>query len=192
MQIRSMALIIGTAFAGAALAQGNGIGAIRIDPATAKAGQEVKITVDAQGEAPSFCGLAIDFGDGDTRDVKIAHDAEKFPVTVTKTYAKAGTYTVKAYGRKITTHFPCNGKAEATLTVAAAKGAAAAGAAPAAGAAAVTAAACPPGYALKGTVSRSGEYTCKAKPVAPTACVDGLEPFASGDTLGCRKAKARK
>ena len=187
MQIKSLALAIGISFAGTALAAG-GIGSVKIEPAAAKAGQEIKVTVAAEGEAPGFCGLAIDFGDGDSRDIKIDSGEAKFPVTIAKTYAKAGNYSVKAYGKKITTHFPCAGKAEAALTVAAAAPAVAAGAA----AAPTAAPACPTGYALKGAVGKAGDYTCKARPVAPAACATGLEAFAAGDSLGCRKAKAKK
>lgn len=185
MQIRSLALAIGISFAGTAIAAG-GIGSVKIEPAAAKAGQEVKVTVAAEGEAPGFCGLAIDFGDGDSRDIKIDSGEAKFPLTIAKTYAKAGNYSVKAYGKKITTHFACSGKAEAALTVAAPAPA------PAATAAAPAAPTCPTGYALKGAVGKAGDYTCKARPLAPTACAAGLEAFAAGDSLGCRKAKGRK
>ena len=37
-----------------ALAQQGGIGAIKVEPSPVRAGQEVKITISAEGEAPRF------------------------------------------------------------------------------------------------------------------------------------------
>lgn len=158
--------------------QGGGIGAVTASSTTVKPGQEVKVTVSAEGEAPTFCGLAVDFGDDDVRQIKIATGESQFPVTVTKTYTKSGLYTVRAFGKKITTHFPCNGKAEVRVMVEAA----------AAGPA------CPEGYKLQGKAGKAGDYTCKAgkgakMPDKPMACADGLEAFQSKTAAGCRKAK---
>ena len=171
-----------------AFAQSGGIGAIKVEPSPVRAGQEVKITISAEGEAPAFCGMEVDFGDGsESRNIKIGSDHNQFPVTITKTYAKAGSYRIKAEGKKITTHFKCLGKAKVGLVVEADP------------AAKPVAPACPEGYKMTGKAGKAGDFTCKggkgAKPPAkPLACADGLEYFANDKSqqLGCRKMKAQK
>lgn len=172
-----------------AFAQQGSIGAVKIDPNPARAGQEVKITVSADGEAPAYCGMVVHFDDGsESRNVKIDGNEAKFPVTIAKTYAKAGSYSIKAEGKKITTHFPCIGAATAKLVVEGAPAAAAVPAAP-----------CPEGYKLVGKQGKAGDFSCKgdkgaASPAKPLSCGEGLEYFANDKAkqLGCRKAKAKK
>jgi hypothetical protein len=183
------------ALSGLALAQQGGIGAVKVDPSPAKAGQEVKITVSAEGEAPTFCGMVVSFGDGsESRNIKIDGKENKFPVVIAKTFANPGSFSIKAEGKKITTHLGCVGKAEAKLTVE--------GAAPVAKPAAkpdtkAAAPACPEGYAMRGKPGKAGDFTCKAnkgakKPALPTACGEGLEYFEKGSTLGCARPKTKK
>ncbi|MBL8491339.1 MAG: hypothetical protein JNM82_11220 [Rhodocyclaceae bacterium] len=188
MSIRSALLLPAALLASAAFAQTGGIGALKIDPATVKVGQEVKVTVSAEGEAPGYCGLRIEFGDGDSRDIKIDGKEMKFPVTVTKVYSKPATIEAKALGKKVTTHLPCPGQATATVTIQAA--APAAPEKPAGPA-------CPEGYAMKGKVGKAGDFTCAAgkgakKPEKVLECKDGLEYFQTKSSLGCRKVKAAK
>jgi hypothetical protein len=167
-----------------------GIGAIKLDPNPARAGQEVKVTISAEGEAPAFCGMVVHFDDGsESRNIKIDGKEGKFPVVISKTYAKAGSYSIKAEGKKITTHFPCTGTATAKLVVEAAPGAAK----PAA------AAACPEGYKMIGRMCKAGDFACKggkkaAAPPQALACGAGLEYFANDKArqVGCRKMKAQK
>jgi len=174
-----------------AFAQQGSIGAVKVDPNPARAGQEVKITIAADGEAPSFCGMVVHFDDGsESRNVKIDSNEAKFPVTIAKTYAKAGTYSIKAEGRKITSHFPCMGTATAKLVVEAP---------PAAAQPVVAAPACPEGYKLIGKTGKAGDFSCKGgkgatAPAKALACADGLEYFANDKAkqVGCRKAKPKK
>jgi hypothetical protein len=171
----------------AAAAHADGISSVKVEPAAAKAGQEVKITVSAEGDGTQFCGLRIEFGDGSNSDIKIASSEKQFPVTVTKTYSAPGSYTVKARGKTVTTHARCPGTAEAIVTVAAAAakpGTAAAAAGPA----------CPEGYAMQGRPGKAGNFTCKAgkgakKPEKVMDCGDKLEYFQTKNTLGCRRSK---
>ncbi len=182
MKLKLASLVAVLLAAPVAFAAQGGVGAITIEPATAKAGQDVKITINAEGEAPTFCGLHVEYGDGSADDFKIDQSNKQFPVTVAKRYAKPGIYTVKASGRKVTTHLPCTGTAEATLTVE--------------GAVAATKAAgptCPEGYTLKSKSGKGGGFTCAAqkgakKPEKVMDCADGLEYFQTKTTLGCRKA----
>lgn len=174
-----------------AFAQQGRIGSVKAAPNPARAGQPVSITIAADGPAPTNCGMIVHFDDGsESRNVKIDSDEAKFPVTISKTYAKAGSYIIKAEGTKITTHFPCVGAVTTKLVVE--------GPAPAAKPAA-SAAACPNGYKMLGRVGKAGEFSCKAPkgvapPAAPLACAEGLEYFVNGNAtrVGCRKAKARK
>lgn len=183
----SLALMLASTLA---LAQQSGIGAIKFEPSAVRAGQEVKITISADGEAPAFCGMVVHFDDGsESRNVKIDGKDVKFPVTITKTYAKAGSYSVKAEGKKITTHFPCVGTATARLVVEPA---------PAAAAPVAKAAACPEGYRMVGKVGKAGDFYCKGgknatAPAQPPTCADGLEYFhnAKARQVGCRKPARR-
>lgn len=171
-----------------AFAQQGGIGAIKVEPSPVRAGQEVKITISAEGEAPTFCGMEVNFGDGsEKRKVKISSGHEKFPVTIAKTYDKPGTYTIKADGQKITTHLKCMGKATTQLVVEA----------PPAAARSATPS-CPEGYKMTGA-GKAGDFTCKGgkgarAPAQPPVCAEGLEYFANAKSqqLGCRKMKAQK
>jgi hypothetical protein len=173
-----------------AFAQPGGIGAVKVEPSPARVGQEVKITISAEGEAPSFCGMVVHFDDGsESRNVKIDGNEGKFPHSFTRTYAKAGSYSIKAEGRKITTHFPCIGAATTRLVVEDAP----------VKAQAATAASCPEGYAMIGKKGKMGDFSCKGgkgatAPAKPLACGEGLEYF-SGDKakqVGCRKAKSAR
>lgn len=162
------------------LATPGGIGTITAIPGPAKAGQVVTVTVTAEGEAPALCGLGIDYGDGNSDNIKINGKPHKFPLTLTHTYAKAGNYTIKAEGKKVTTHFPCLGSASAALVVE--------------GAGTATASACPEGYKAEGKPAKSGAFTCKAgkgakAPEKVLDCGDDLEYFQTKSKLGCRKAK---
>ena len=176
-----------------AFAQQGGIGAVKVEPNPAKAGQEVKITISAQGDAATYCGMVVHFDDGsESRQIKIDGKEGKFPVTIAKTYAKGGSYSIKAEGRKITTHFPCVGTATAKLTVEAPPATKATAAAPAAPA-------CPEGYKLIGKAGKAGDFSCKGgkeakAPAQALNCGDGLEYFSNDKSkqLGCRKAKTKK
>ncbi len=172
-----------------AVAEQGGIGAIKVEPSPARAGQAVRITISAEGEAPAFCGMEVHFGDGsESRNVKIGSKDLKFPVTIAKTYDKPGTYKIKAEGKRITTHLKCLGKAKAALVVEAAPVAAK-----------PAAAACPQGYKMTGKAGKAGDFSCKGgkgatAPAKALACADGLEYFANDKSrqLGCRKMKAQK
>lgn len=192
MKIKIACLFVGLAAAPFACAQqGGGIGGIKLDSAKARVGQALRVTINHDGEAPAFCGMALDFGDGDVRDLKVETNNGGLPRTESKTYAKPGSYTIKAYGKKVTSHLPCLGKAEAGLSVEAP--APAAPVAPVATAKAVGPV-CPEGYTMQGKVGKAGDYNCKAgkgakAPEKMAECPDKLEYFQSKTALGCRKAK---
>jgi hypothetical protein len=175
------------ACSGPALAQqSGGIGSVTVSPSPAKVGQPVTITVNAEGDAPKFCGLTIEFGDSEARDLKVGSNqgTVQFPVIQTKTFNRPGTFNIVAKGKKVTTHLPCQGKAETKIVIE--------GAAPA-----VAAATCPNGYKLQGKLGKAGDFSCKAgkgakAPERTLSCKDGLEYFQTKSNLGCRKVKATK
>lgn len=180
--------LVFSAFATHALAQAGSIGAVKIEPNPAQAGKEVKITITADGDAPSFCGMVVHFDDGsESRQIKIDGNENKFPVSFTKTFAKPGSYSIKAEGRKITTHFPCVGAATTKLVVEGAP------------AAKPAAPACPEGWKMKGKPGKAGDFTCTAgkgvaMPKEPVACGTGLDAYANEKArqVGCRKPAKKK
>lgn len=191
---RALAALLVLASTAVLAQQGGPLSTLKFDPPAPKAGQEVKITVGTDGEPPSMCGLVVHFDDGtESRQFKINGSDNKLPLTFGKVFAKPGSYSIKAEGRKITSHFPCVGVAQQTLKVDAVPAPAAA--APESKAAAKPAGpACPEGYALKGKAGKAGDFTCNAgkgakKPEKVMDCGDKLEYFQTKTTLGCRKPK---
>ena len=184
-RVLTMTLTVG-ALVGAA--QGQTLAALKIEPASVQVGETVKITVDFSDAATPNCNLRLHFGDGTNRDFKI-NQAKDLPLVATHTYAKAGSYTLKAEGKTALPLLKCVGANQgATLVVAAP-----AAATVAAGARAAPV--CPAGWRLdaKSVDRRSGAFTCSAKPgtaapAARPACPSPLgyyENTARGQ-LGCR------
>jgi hypothetical protein len=171
-----------------AFAQQGGIGAVKVEPNPVRTGQEVRITISSESDSAGYCGMVVHFDDGaESRNIKVDGSETKFPVTISKTYAKPGTYSIKAEGKKVTTHFPCVGTATAKLVVEGSP------------AATQPAAACPDGYKMIGKTGKAGDFSCKGgkgatAPAKALVCADGLEYFANDKAkqLGCRKPKASK
>ena len=73
-------------------------------------GATVTVVVNFEA-ATRWCGLRVDLGDGDVRDVKV----EDFPLTLTKQYASTGRYVIRAAGRALPrgllSVLPCAGRA---------------------------------------------------------------------------------
>ena len=186
----------------AAPAFSGNVSGVKVEPASATVGAPVKITVT--GEDEGICGLRVEYGNGDVDVTKMAAGKDNFPRSFTKTYGKAGTYTVIAKGGRDGSTLGCNGETKATVTIAEApKPVAAAAPAPAPGVAAAPVAApapvCPEGYNLdkKSVNKKSGAYACAAtkgakKPEKMLACPDGTEFYLSSRATGCRKVAAAK
>ncbi len=187
MKIASLTAALLFAVSGSAFAVSGGIDSIKAEPNPARVGQPVKITVSGDTSESTLCGLLTIFGDGKDERSSVGGKDGPFPKTATYTYAKPGTYIVKAEGRKVGMSFGCPGTAEAKLVVEAAPAAA-----PAKGGAAAGPV-CPEGYKLKGKAGKAGDFTCTAgkdakKPEKVIDCGDKLEYFQTKTTLGCRKA----
>ena len=73
-------------------------------------GETVTVVVNFEA-ATRWCGLRVDLGDGDVRDLKV----EDFPLTLTKQYASTGRYVIRAAGRALPrgllSVLPCTGRA---------------------------------------------------------------------------------
>jgi hypothetical protein len=180
-----------TALAGCAVlatAQSQTLAGLKVEPAAAKVGEPVKVTLEFSDAASPNCNVRLHFGDGTKRDVKI-NQAKDVPLVATHSYAKAGSYTLKAEGKTALPMLKCVGANQgATLTVVpVAVTAASTGARPAPE--------CPAGWQLdaKSVNRRSGAFTCRAQagtvvPAARLNCPAPLGYFenASRGQLGCR------
>lgn len=175
--------LIGCVTATLGVAWANTISGVRVDPAAPEAGKPVKIVIEGQA---SNCGLYVDYGDGYSDNIKIGDREGTLPRELTHAYAKPGHYTLKVVGKKITTRLPCDGSAQASLTVAG-KPAVAATAPSASGAAAT--ATCPEGWRLLGKVARDGSFRCAAQaPAAGLNCPGKLKSFEKDGVIGCGRA----
>jgi hypothetical protein len=146
----------------------------------------VKITISAEGDAPDI----LRHGGELRRRQRVAQRQDRQRRKQVSRHpfqdlAKAGSYTIKADGQKITTHLKCLGKANASWWSRRRRRSAK-----------PAAAACPEGYKMSGKKGKAGDFTCKggkgvAAPTKPLACGEGLEYFANdkAQQLGCRKSK---
>ncbi|HET9975836.1 MAG TPA: hypothetical protein VFQ20_00250 [Burkholderiaceae bacterium] len=176
------------AFAGWAViaaAQGQTLAGLKVEPASAKVGEPVKVTLEFSDAASPNCSVRLHFGDGTKRDFKI-NQAKDVPLIATHNYAKAGTYALKAEGKTALPMLKCVGANQlAAVTVAPVATAGAARAKPS----------CPEGWTLdaKRVDRRSGAFTCTAKagtslPAARLVCPSPLGYYenAARGQLGCR------
>lgn len=90
---------------------------LSVDRDNVRVQQTVRVVVNFEA-ASRWCGLRVDMGDGDVRDILV----EDFPLTLTKQYLAPGRYVLRAQGRfmprGITSALGCDGSARAvTVTV---------------------------------------------------------------------------
>ena len=78
-------------------------------------GDEVEFVIDLAGQGSPWCGLEINFGDGEFREVRV--DAN--PLKVKKLYRVPGNYAVRAQGsfvrRGLRSTFACQGGPQTVL-----------------------------------------------------------------------------
>jgi hypothetical protein len=148
---------------------------VTVEPAAAKVGEPVKITVNFDQADAIACNVRVYFGDGGKQDYKINQDKD-VPKIVSHTYTKAGNFTVKAEGKTALPLPKCSGVTRSAVVKVAALVAA-------------TGPTCPSGWTLvaKSVNKKSGAFTCSAKAGTelPTA-----KPVCSG-TLGYFENKAK-
>jgi hypothetical protein len=154
-------------------AQAQTLSDLKIEPATPKVGEAVKIMLDFTNADSPNCGMKIALGDGRAEEAKI-NQAKDVPYVLTHTYTKAGNYTVVAEPKRSGTSLKCAGKNINKTVVVSAAPSAAAAAVPAAPAAAPAVQAmpakptspCPEGWALAkpGVNAKTKAFSCTAKP----------------------------
>ena len=110
---RALAASALLAFAGAAL-PGQIVG-VKVEPATARVGDQVKVTVE--GEDESICGLRVEYGNGDVDVTKMRAGRDDFPRSFMKIYNQPGTYILIAKGGRDGTAFGCMGEVKTTVTI---------------------------------------------------------------------------
>lgn len=178
--------------------QAQTLSGLKVEPATPKVGEQVKITLDfTNADAPN-CGMKIMTGDGRAEEAKI-NQAKDVPYVLVHTYAKAGSFTVIAEPKRAGSALKCAGKninKVVTVAAVAAPVAAAAAAAPAASApVAAKPALCPEGWSLAkpGQSAKTKAFTCTAKagtkiPEPKLSCPGDLTYFDNSKKgqLGCR------
>ncbi|MDP9932878.1 hypothetical protein [Variovorax paradoxus] len=85
---------------------------LSVDRDSAQPQQAIKVTVNFEA-ASRWCGLRVDLGDGDVRDLLV----DNFPLTLSKPYDTPGRYVLRAEGRFVlrglTSALGCAGKARA-------------------------------------------------------------------------------
>jgi hypothetical protein len=154
-------------------AQAQTLSGIKVEPASAKVGEAVKITAMFDATDTANCGLRLHFGDGQVEKVKI-NKASEMPYVISRTYAKAGSYKVEAEPTTAGSTLKCLGKRQSAMLTVAAPAPVAAAPAPAAAPAAPAAKAmpakpvspCPEGWALAkpGVNAKTKAFSCTAKP----------------------------
>jgi uncharacterized protein involved in outer membrane biogenesis len=164
---------------------------VKLEPATAKVGEPVKITGTFDSAGNPNCNLRVEFGDGKNQNFKINQEKD-VPLVTTHSYTKPGNYKVAILPRTALPMIKCRGGDQTAMLKVEAPAPVAAAAAPAAKAAGPS---CPEGWKLnaKSVSKKSGAFTCTAKagtalPAAKLDCPAALGYFenkAKGQ-LGCR------
>jgi hypothetical protein len=162
---------------------------IKVEPASVKVDEPVKITGTFDNADNPNCNVRVHFGDGQTQDFKI-NQLKDVPLVTTRTYAKPGQYTVMIEPKTALPMLKCVGNNQtAVVNVVAA-------AAPGTAAKVVAAAPkCPDGWTLnaKSVNKKTGAFTCTAKagtalPATRLDCAAPLGYFENKTKgqLGCR------
>ena len=94
------------------------IQSVKVVPATAPTGQQVKVTVEGEDEA--ICGLRVEYGNGDVDVTKMYQGRDNFPRSFMKSYSQPGTYTIIAKGGRDGSTFGCIGETKTTVVIVAA------------------------------------------------------------------------
>ena len=188
--MKTIAAIAATLCCGAVAAQT--LTGIKLEPASAKVGEPVKITGNFSDADNPNCNVRVSFGDGKTQMFKI-NQVKDVPLVTMHSFDKPGTYKVAIEPRTSLPMLKCVGKDQsASVTVLAPAPVAAAATA---GKAKAAAPQCPEGWKLnaKSVNKKTGAFTCGAKagtalPANKPECPAPLGYFEnkSKGQLGCR------
>ena len=175
---------------GLSVAQAQTLSGIKLEPASAKVGEPVKITGTFDNADNPNCNVRVHFGDGQTQDFKI-NQLKDVPLVTSRSYAKAGEYKLMIEPKTALPTLKCVGKNQTASLVVTAPAPTVAAAAPAKAASP----ACPEGWRLdaKSVNKKTGAYICAAKagsalPAAKAECPAPLGYFEnkSKGQLGCK------
>ena len=191
---RLLAIAAVSALCTAAAAAAQTLSGIKVEPATVKVGEPVKITGSFDNADNPNCNVRVHFGDGQTQDFKI-NQLKDVPMVTSRSYTKPGEYKVTIEPKTALPTLKCVGENRtATVVVLASAPAPVAASAPVANAPAAPAK-CPAGWKLdaKSVNKKSGAFTCGAKlgaplPAAKLDCAAPLGYFENKfkGQLGCR------
>lgn len=164
---------------------------IKVEPATAKPGESVTITVAFDKSEAINCGVRVHFGDGQNEKVRI-NKAEMVPLVIQRSYAKPGQYKLEAEPTGVGHVLKCAGQRMSTMLTVAAPAAPTGKAAPASLTAAGSV--CPSGWKPLGKAhAKTKAFTCTAKagtaiPEPRLVCPGELTYFENSKKgqLGCR------
>lgn len=168
---------------------------VKIEPVNARVGEPVTITATFDDADSPNCNARVHFGDGASQDFKI-NQLKDVPLVTRRTYAKAGSYTVRVEGKTALPMLKCVGKTKSALVKVVAP-LPPVGPLPTSSAAMVPAGApaCPSGWTLDGKSvnKRTGAFTCSARagttlPLVHIDCPGALSYFENKTKaqLGCR------
>ena len=159
------------------------ITSVTVSPTTARVGEEVRITINGDAEAPN-CGIRLQFNDViPTENFSLADQGGAFPLTLTRTFNRAGSFRIEALGRKAgPLVFRCQGEAATTLTVVT-------GSSTRASQQLGHTAECPPGWEMvSGQRDPRNGFTCAPKsPATRIECGSGLSYFENDGLIGCKR-----
>ena len=158
-------------------AQSQVLNSVGANPAAAKAGQPVTVTVNIDVISGNYCGFVVKFGDGAETD-GISDVSHPGPFTFQHTYDKPGSYVLNLVGRSVQSHPNCGGdtKVGSVEVSGAAKTASA------------TSSQCPDGWksVKKSTNAKTGAFACSAK---PGTALPAVKPVCRGDLTYYENAK---
>ncbi|MDM0029582.1 hypothetical protein [Variovorax saccharolyticus] len=91
--------------------------ALSIDRERVAVNEPIKLTLEFQAADKMWCGLKVNFGDGDEREVGV----DRNPIVLKKEYAAAGRYRIRAEGkillRGLRSAIPCFGSEQSPQIV---------------------------------------------------------------------------
>jgi hypothetical protein len=185
--------LLATLGLGAAPAAAQTLKSLKAEPASARPGEPVTVTLQLElGENPN-CGMHVHFGDGKSETAKV-NQAKDATISMIHVYEKPGNYKVMAEPKRVGVALKCGGK-NATATVAVAAPVPVAAVAASAAAGRKSGPSCPEGWKLaaKSVNKKTGAYQCNAKagtaaPAARLECPGKLGYYENTKKgqLGCR------
>lgn len=99
------------------------ISSISVENGGVSVGGTVLITVnlDTANVQNQYCGMEVDFGDGDTDKIRVGTGSNDIPLKINHKYSASGKYVVRAKGifiaKGLKSAGACSGKAKTLITI---------------------------------------------------------------------------